>query len=109
MKIDVPAGLDPIDMVALQLAIAKARAGDKRRAAMLTDRCWLEVAQFAAYDCQFRALRLKPWQIPPCLVADENEPRVGEEAAAKLLHKMLRAGVSRWHPDPLAALEATAD
>jgi hypothetical protein len=32
MKIDVPAGLDPIDMVALQLAIAKARAGDKRRA-----------------------------------------------------------------------------
>jgi hypothetical protein len=61
------------------------------------------------FVCQFRALRLKPWQTPPCVVADESEPRVGEEEAAKLLRRMLRASVSRWRPDPLAALEAVAD
>jgi hypothetical protein len=110
--IDVPEGLDPIDIVALQLAIAKARARNKRRReqidAMLVDRSWEEVAQFAAYGRQFVSLKLKPWQTPPCFVADENEPRVGEEEAAKLLRRMLRAGISRWHPDPMAALEAVA-
>jgi hypothetical protein len=46
---------------------------------------------------------------PPCCVADENEPRIGEESAAKLLRRMLKAGISRWHPDPVAVLEAVAD
>jgi hypothetical protein len=48
---------------------------------------------------------LKPWQEPPCCVVDPNEPRVGEEEAAKLLRRMLKAGISRWHPDPLRELE----
>jgi hypothetical protein len=110
VKIKVPRGLDPADLEAFQLALTKTRAGDKRQAAQLDDmmreRCWLEVAQFAAYVCQGSALHLKPWQTPPCYVADVNEPRVGEESAAKLLRRMLKAGISRWHPDPLAALEA---
>jgi hypothetical protein len=113
MKIDVPDGLDPIDMVALQLAIAKSRASGKRQRdqidEMLRDRPWEDVAQFAAYGCQIRALKLKSWQSPPCCVSDENEPRIGEESAAKLLHRMLKAGISRWHPDPMVALEAVAD
>jgi hypothetical protein len=110
--IEIPDGLDPADMVALQLAIVKARAGNKQRARqldeMLTDRGWLAAAEFAAYCCQFDTLHLKLWQTPPCCVRDENEPRVGEEEAAKLLRRMAKAGISRWHPDPLAALEASA-
>jgi hypothetical protein len=111
--IEIPEGIDPVDLAALKLALAKSRASGKSRREqlddMLKDRCWLEVAQFAASDRQFANLRLKLWQTPPCFVADENEPRVGEEEAAKLLHRMLKAGISRWHPDPLAALEAAAD
>jgi hypothetical protein len=49
-------------------------------------------------------LHLKPWQSPPCHVIDEHEPQVGEEMGAKLLRKMLWAGISRWHPDPMSAL-----
>jgi hypothetical protein len=32
----------------------------------------------------------------------------GRAEAAKLLKRMLAAGVSKWHPDPLGALEASA-
>jgi hypothetical protein len=66
-------------------------------------------AQTAAYPCQFRALRLKPWMCPPAWAADEidatrpntfgNRP---DEVA--LLKRMLAAGLSRFHPDPMRAL-----
>jgi hypothetical protein len=100
---------DASDNAMAELAFAPSRASGKQRReqldSMLEDRSWEEVAQFAAYDLQFDSLRLKPWQTPPCCVVDENEPRVGEESAAKLLHRMLKAKISRWHPDPIAALE----
>ena len=103
---------DASDNAMAELAFAQSRASGKQRReqldSMLEDRSWEEVAQFAAYGRQFVSLKLKPWQTPPCFVADENEPRVGEEEAAKLLRRMLRAGISRWHPDPMAALEAVA-
>ena len=72
---------------------------------MLKERSWQEVAEFAAYDRQIDNMGLRPWETPPCLVCDENEPRVGEEIAAKVLRNMLKAGISRWHPNPIAALE----
>ena len=68
---------------------------------MLRERPWSEVAQFACFCVQSRTLRLKLWEPPPCLA-------VGDEAAVKLLNKMLAAGVSQYDPDPLAALEAAA-
>ena len=111
MKIDTPTGLDPVDLAAVTEAMDQCRAPSKMRAdqldAMLMDREWEEVARFAAYDCQIRALRLKPWEVPPMDVADENEPRRGEEAAARILRQMLQAGISRYAPDPMGALEAT--
>jgi hypothetical protein len=112
--IEIPDGLDPVDRAALELALAKARASgktraDKARAAqideMLEERGWQEAAEFAAYGCQFRSLKLRPWQEPPCCVEDPDEPRVGQEEAAKLLRRMLRAKISRWHPSPLEELE----
>ena len=107
--IEFPDGLDPADLEALRLAFARSRASSKARARqldeMLEERGWQEAAEFAAYGCQFRSLKLRPWQEPPCCVEDPDEPRVGQEEAAKLLRRMLRAKISRWHPSPLEELE----
>jgi hypothetical protein len=108
--IRLPDGLDPADLAALRLAFAQSRAGSKARAeqldSMLEDRSWEEVARFAAYDQQIDNMGLRPWEPPPCCVNDADNPRDGEEAAAKVLRVMIRSGVSKWHPNPLAALEA---
>ena len=56
-------------------------------------------SEFAAYGCQIDALKLKPWQTPPCYCDGE-----GDAPGDRLLRRMLKAGVSRFHPDPLAAL-----
>ena len=92
------------DRAALKLALSTARAEDRARAqqidAKLKDEPWAEVAEFAAYVCQGRSLHLAPWKSPPCWAdADDSDP------AAKLLRQMLDLGVSRWHPDPMAAIE----
>jgi hypothetical protein len=73
---------------------------------MLADhtRSWASVAEFCAYSEQMANLHLKPWQEPPMHV-DPDNPKAGEAEAAALLRRMLQAGISRWHPDPLAALE----
>ena len=63
---------------------------------MLEGRPWVEVAQFASYHCQIKALGLAPWQPPPC--HDD-----GPESAA-LLEEMLEAGISQFEPDPAGAL-----
>jgi hypothetical protein len=106
--------LTPTDKAALELAIDLARKGDRTSQqqidAMLKERPWQDVAEFAAYGCQCDALRLKPWQPPPCWAEvddQDNEagPISGHKAAAELLRRMLALGISRWHPDPLAAIE----
>ena len=111
--IKLPDGLDPADLEALRLAFAQSRASSKARAQqvdeMLEERSWQEAAEFAAYDRQIDNMGLRPWETPPCCIADENEPRVGEEVAAKVLRLMLRAGISRWHPNPIGALEALGE
>lgn len=92
------------DHAALRLPIEHARAASRVRAEQIDDflqeRDWAEVAWFAAQCAQRKALRLKVWELPPCCVDPDDGTR-----AAKLLRKMLAAGVSRFHPDPLAALE----
>jgi hypothetical protein len=108
--IEVPEGIDPIDLAALKMAFDQCRASDKRRAKQLEEmaeeRGWIEAAEFAAYNRQIATMRLRPWQEPPCFIDDPNEPKIGEEIAARLLRRMLKAGISRWHPDPIRALEA---
>ena len=70
------------------------------------------VATFCASCAQSRSLRLPPWQPAPCNIgnieaalADTDEVS-GYRAAALLCQRMQRCGVSRWHPDPVAACEA---
>jgi hypothetical protein len=64
-------------------------------------RGWREASLVAAVDAQVRSLRLPPWREEeiPCLA----NPRGGSRAS-KLLRRMLRRGISRWHPRPLAAI-----
>jgi hypothetical protein len=107
--IKIPKDLDPVDVEALQKALARCRAGSRAQAwqldEMFKDRSWQEVAEFAAYSEQITALKLRPWEPPPCIVSWSN-PAPGDEEAAGLLRRMLESGVSRWDPDPLAALDA---
>ena len=63
---------------------------------------WQEVAEFAASLCQRKALDLAPWENPPC---HAHIDPMGGDGSVQLLEKMEAAGISRFHPDPLRALE----
>jgi hypothetical protein len=72
---------------------------------------WYEAAHSAAYACQCAVLRPKPWQPVPAneyvaVTDDDREygPVMGRAAAAELLRRLLAAGLSRYEPNPLAAL-----
>lgn len=98
------------DEAAINLAIEMERQQNpKEIAERLCNRTRAEVGAFAVGRCQDRNLHLKPWECPPFRTRDVDEPsddwgyRPGEVA---LLKRMLRAGVSRFHPDPMAAIEA---
>jgi hypothetical protein len=98
--------LNQTDRDALERCMQIARRDPSRAQQLqskLIDEPWDEVAQFAAYCCQYRALHLKPWQSPPCIV-DEDDPDEDDRSAQALLRQMLRAGVSRFDPAPLEAL-----
>jgi hypothetical protein len=106
------------DRQALTLAIETARkhspADQQQIDGKLESEPWFTVAVFAAHGCQETALNLAPWQCwPPCAVEvddDDDAPGLehrGIRKSAVLLRRMLALGVSRWHPDPLAAIEAT--
>jgi hypothetical protein len=95
------------DRDALKLALEMCRAESPGRDAQLTaklqDESWEAVAKFAAHCCQRRSLHLLPWEAQPMygdVDASWRDPK-----AEKMLQQMLAAGISKFHPDPLAALE----
>jgi hypothetical protein len=96
--------MTPLDQDALQRAMTIARAMDRGRAeqldAKLADEPWAEVAAFASHVCQIHALRLRPWERPPASIADNDDGPAGI-----LLRRLLAAGLSRFEPDPIAALD----
>ena len=108
-------GLTETDRLALTLAIETARKLSPADRVQIDDKLgrepWFTVAKFAAHSCQETALRLPPWQCwPPCAVEvdDDDEPgleRRGIRNSAALLRRMSTLGISRWHPDPVAAIE----
>jgi hypothetical protein len=74
-----------------------------------------EAGLSAAYSQQMKNLHLRPWQSPPCWidpadVADIIAAGPGEDDthgrydAARLLKRLLKAGLSRFEPDPANAL-----
>lgn len=94
------------DRDALKLALGLLRNESVGRAeqidSKLRDEPWEDVAEFAASCCQSRSLHLEPWSLPPCHGDSEHHR---DPAARKLLDQMLALGVSRWHPDPMAAID----
>lgn len=108
--------LSAVDRQALELAIEIDRARDDACRQQIDEKLasegWLRTAKFAAHRCQEKSLHLTPWECwPPCAVNvdDVDAPgcaHQGISKSAKLLRRMLALGISRWHPDPLAAIEA---
>lgn len=109
------------DRAALQLAINLTRRESAERRRQIDDMLrhddWFAAATFAAYHCRVRALRLKPWETPPLYVVDPDDPNAGPcrgtvsnnwPAAARLVKQMQALGISKFHPDPIAAIEAAA-
>jgi hypothetical protein len=105
--------LSPVDREALERAIELTKAENRARAAQITNKLktesWREVAEFAAYHCQCRALQVRPWETVPVHV-DEDDPIPLDDdvhrraRAIKLLRRLLASGLSRFEPQPLAAL-----
>jgi hypothetical protein len=95
---------------ALKMARAESKQERERFDEMLSREGWREAAHAAAYACQCRTLKLRPWQAPPTDVHSDvvmNPPSYGhrpEEIA--LRRRMLALGLSLYEPDPICALEA---
>jgi hypothetical protein len=70
---------------------------------LVLERGWQAAAKVCVFDCQVRSMRLPPWRENeiPCIASSRGKGR-----AAKLLRRMLKRGISRYHPNPLAALAA---
>jgi len=108
--------LSDLDRDALERAIATDRARNAACRQQIDDKLrrepWLEVARLAADRCQEIAVCLPPWQCwPPCRVQPDDMDRAGYQhrgisQSAALLRRMLAAGLSRYEPDPVRALEA---
>jgi hypothetical protein len=101
-------------MDALTRAVAeqRARGGERQRQieAMLASKTWFETAKFAAYSLQILHLQIKPWEVVPCDTAPDAVDVPGAEmrhigSAARIVRRLLAAGLSRYEGDPLAALE----
>jgi hypothetical protein len=101
------------DAVTLAIEVTRRESPGRRQQVddFLSSRPWFEVATFCAACAQERALNLPPWQPPPCNIGniaaalDDADEQRGYRAAALLLQRMLAANISRWHPNPLEALE----
>jgi hypothetical protein len=109
------------DKIALErsLAVAMKKPGRAQQIqAKLKEEPRLAVMKFAASLCQDEALRLRPNQLPPCEIDPDDIDAILERGdcddvsavygAALLLRRMIKAGISRWHPDPVAALRDRA-
>lgn len=91
-----------VDREALKRAMDIAMR-DRNMRERLKHKPWEEAAFCAARYCQREVLRLRPWERPPMSV--ENSDRSLDRGARILLKKMLAAGLSKYEPDPMTALE----
>jgi hypothetical protein len=103
--------LDDIDRDALERALQltlKEPDRTEQVSEMLAERGWFSAASFSAYHRQCTSLRLKPWEYPPCWADDEiaNDPL--RASALTLLRRMEGLDLSRYEPDPIAAIAAAS-
>jgi hypothetical protein len=102
---------------ALKLVLGRPEREDPGRRAqverMLKEQGWFTAADFCVYCCQSELIRPRLWQPIPADIDDiEGTLAKGDDGlgggyrAALLLKRMLAAGLSRYEPDPVRALEA---
>ena len=108
-EVELP--FNELDTAALTLAARQCCSRDERRLRQFEKlramgRSGQQLGKLASYIEQCRSLELRPWEVAPCWVMDPNNPDKGERAAAKLVQRMLKAGVSQYHPNPRQALKA---
>jgi hypothetical protein len=99
------------DREAIEAAIEVARADPELRDQLehlLSVRPRWVVGLHAAALCQIKSLRLKPWEAAPVDTCDGPPANCygHRPAEIELRARMKRAGISVFHPDPLAALAA---
>jgi len=82
---------------------------------MIKEQGRFAAALFCVYSCQFDSIRPKLWQPVPSDIDDiegtlakGDDGKAGRYVAAKLLKRMLRAGLSRYEPRPIEALAQAA-
>jgi hypothetical protein len=105
------------DAMRRAISILRGRGGEDQRQIeeMLSERGFAEAGPFAAYLLQCSRLVLKPWMAPPCAAHEEVGPTEYDDcygnrrAEVELLRRLLAAGLSRWEPDPVAALERVGE
>jgi hypothetical protein len=98
---DIRMSTESLDLAALAEAvdIVWLHPGRRRELrSLIRKRGWRRAAEVAAFDVQCRALNLPP--APPCVARVRGGSR-----ASRLLRRMLRRGISRYHPSPLRAIE----
>ena len=102
------------DKDALRRALVAAGALDAQTAQAvetnLKTSTWQEAAEYAAYHCQMKVLRLRPWMTPPTLSHDEVDPE--GRTAALSRGSRFASGAARarpwslFEPNPLEAIAA---
>jgi hypothetical protein len=105
--------MNDVDRAACERAIEIARADPDSRmlieALLARGDSFEEVGQTAAYHCQCASLHLRPWQPPPMYATPRldgpDDGIMGRHAADVLLCHLFAAGLSKYEPDPLKAIE----
>jgi hypothetical protein len=105
---------DAIDRDALERALAimlkdRELGRDFKRRLDEGQEPWADIARHAAVSCQVSSMGLKPWQVAPCEAEiNQTDPRGYEHRsirnASLTLERLLNTGLSRYEPDPPAAL-----
>jgi hypothetical protein len=106
--------LDDVDRAALEECLRLVRSSsDPKRREQIEDKLqdktqtWFRVADFACYGCQRRAMKLQLWEDPPSSIGEDEDEDVHNQVGRKVLQQLLAAGLSRYEPDPMAALAKT--
>ena len=107
------ATLSDVDRDALKRCIEMARTYPRRSEQIdwkIKYDGWKDTAKFCAYLCQSKNLHLEIQEFPPCWLLDVDDTAgpafKRKPEAAKLLRRLLTAHLSRFEPDPIAALAA---
>jgi hypothetical protein len=106
---------DEIDFDALRRAVKMARRiapeyGKRFLLLKETDDDWLSEARQAAYACQCRRMRLKPWMEAPmhAYILEPDGTTTRDPVAGDWYDRLVAAGLSPLEPDPVAALRQAA-